>query len=65
MTDPSPCVKRCVLDGAGAQCLACGRTLAEIAAWSRFDEKERRRIMASLPARLGALSPVRDTEPKP
>jgi predicted Fe-S protein YdhL (DUF1289 family) len=32
-------------------CIGCGRTLAEIAAWSRMTEDERRRVVALLAAR--------------
>lgn len=50
----SPCIGVCCLDGAGAFCLGCGRSLAEIAAWSRLPEAERLGIMAVLPGRLAA-----------
>ncbi|MGH9486732.1 MAG: DUF1289 domain-containing protein [Terriglobales bacterium] len=34
-------------------CVGCGRTLSEIAAWPRFDEGERQRLMrAELPRRM-------------
>lgn len=51
----SPCVKICVIDQRRSLCEGCGRTLAEIAGWTRLAPEERRRIMASLPARLGAI----------
>ncbi|HWV81779.1 MAG TPA: DUF1289 domain-containing protein [Hyphomicrobiaceae bacterium] len=47
----SPCVQVCVMDSRSALCAGCGRTLAEIAAWSTFTPAERRRIMALLPER--------------
>lgn len=47
----SPCIKVCAIDPASERCTGCGRTLAEIAAWSRLTDAERRRIMADLPAR--------------
>lgn len=47
----SPCIKVCVVDPASGLCTGCGRTLAEIAAWSTLDAAERRRIMSELPAR--------------
>jgi len=61
MTDAviqSPCVKICTLDAAAGLCLGCGRTLAEIAAWTSIVADERARIMAELPARLAARRPV-------
>lgn len=34
--------------------MGCGRTLAEIGNWSRYDDATRQAVMASLPARLAA-----------
>jgi len=51
----SPCNKVCTLDPITASCIGCGRTLAEIGAWSRMSDAERARIMAELPRRLEAL----------
>jgi len=48
----TPCVKLCVVDPISALCIGCGRTTAEIAAWSRMSESERTTIMANLEARL-------------
>ena len=42
----SPCIKICVI--AGDHCEGCGRTLNEIANWSRYSDAERRAIMARL-----------------
>lgn len=50
----SPCVRLCTLDLDGNICVGCGRTLAEIGAWSRYTDEERRAIMNGLPARLAA-----------
>ncbi len=47
----SPCIKVCVIDPVSGLCSGCGRTLVEIAAWANLDARERRRIMAELPAR--------------
>jgi predicted Fe-S protein YdhL (DUF1289 family) len=47
----SPCVKICILQPESGLCLGCRRTGEEIAAWSRLDPEERRRIMAELPGR--------------
>lgn len=48
----TPCTKICTLDSRTGLCLGCGRTLDEIAAWSRMSDDERRRIMDALPARM-------------
>jgi len=37
----SPCNKVCTLDPISASCIGCGRTLAEIGAWSRMSDAER------------------------
>ncbi|MEN5082254.1 DUF1289 domain-containing protein [Bosea sp. TWI1241] len=50
----TPCVQICVIDQASGLCEGCGRTLQEIAQWSRLSEAERRAIMATLGERLGA-----------
>lgn len=46
----SPCVSVCRLDPATQICVGCGRTIAEIAAWSSLSEAERRAILARLDA---------------
>jgi predicted Fe-S protein YdhL (DUF1289 family) len=48
----TPCVNICLLDPETGSCLGCGRTLAEIAAWARMSDAERREIMTALPERL-------------
>ena len=50
----TPCVKICVVDPLSALCIGCGRTVAEIAAWSEMSEGERRDIMAGLDERMRA-----------
>ena len=52
----SPCVKLCALDSATGLCVGCGRTLNEIGGWLGLSDGQRRAIIASLPARLGALA---------
>jgi predicted Fe-S protein YdhL (DUF1289 family) len=47
------------VDGLTSQCLGCGRTLKEIASWTRYSAEERRAIMDQLPARLAAMEPGR------
>jgi predicted Fe-S protein YdhL (DUF1289 family) len=44
----SPCIKVCVIDPVSKLCEGCGRTLAEIAGWSRMGETERLAIMTKL-----------------
>ena len=48
----SPCISVCVLDPAQTQCIGCGRTLHEIAAWVDMSAEEKRAVLAALPARL-------------
>jgi uncharacterized protein len=48
----TPCVKVCVIDLRSALCVGCGRTLAEIAAWTAMSEAERGAVMAGLGERL-------------
>jgi predicted Fe-S protein YdhL (DUF1289 family) len=48
----TPCVKVCVIDPQSALCVGCGRTLAEIAAWTAMSEAERAAVMAGLGSRL-------------
>jgi predicted Fe-S protein YdhL (DUF1289 family) len=55
----SPCIKICVIDPVNKLCQGCGRTLQEIAQWSRLSEAERLAIMATLAERL---SPARDEQ---
>ncbi len=43
MAAPSPCVNVCRLDG--GICVGCGRTIAEIAAWSSMNDAERRMVL--------------------
>jgi uncharacterized protein len=44
----SPCVGICRLDKRRERCVGCGRTLAEIAAWTSLSEAEQRAIMQKL-----------------
>jgi predicted Fe-S protein YdhL (DUF1289 family) len=58
MSEPiaSPCIKVCAVDGRSNSCVGCGRTLAEIGAWTRLSPSQREAIMAALPARLALLN---------
>ena len=56
MTTPlslSPCIKVCRLDAAD-MCIACGRLLAEIAAWWRMSLDEQRAACEAAAPRLRA-----------
>ena len=48
----TPCINVCVLDPLSALCIGCGRTAAEITAWSTMSEPERIAVMAGLGQRL-------------
>jgi hypothetical protein len=47
----SPCVRICVIDPVSRLCEGCGRTLAEIAAWSGMSEAQRLEVMSRLAER--------------
>jgi hypothetical protein len=53
----TPCRNVCQLDRAGALCTGCGRTVAEIAAWTRYTPQQRSEIIKQLPARMAAALP--------
>ena len=53
----TPCVRVCVIDQARRLCEGCGRTLAEIAGWSRMTEAEWLAVMRELPGRLATEAP--------
>ncbi|MFP4080966.1 MAG: DUF1289 domain-containing protein [Ectothiorhodospira sp.] len=44
----TPCIHVCRAER--GRCIGCGRTIMEIAAWSRFTDREREEIMARLRA---------------
>jgi predicted Fe-S protein YdhL (DUF1289 family) len=50
----SPCTKVCTIEPASGLCRGCGRSLDEIAGWTRFAPAERGRIIAELPRRMAA-----------
>jgi uncharacterized protein len=56
MTVESPCLKVCVMDTVSTHCIGCGRTINEIAAWSRLSDPEKRRVVDALPERLKAMT---------
>ncbi len=51
----SPCLSICAVDGRANACIGCGRTLKEIAGWSRMSDGERDAVLRQLPARIAAL----------
>jgi predicted Fe-S protein YdhL (DUF1289 family) len=53
----TPCIKVCVIDGESGLCMGCYRELKEVAAWARFSDEERARIMTELPSRRGRIRP--------
>lgn len=53
----TPCIKVCVVDGETGLCLGCYRKLNEVAAWSRFSDAERDRILSELPDRRSLIRP--------
>lgn len=44
----SPCVGLCQMDGERRHCLGCGRTLDEIASWSRMSVAQKREVLQRL-----------------
>ncbi|WMW80472.1 DUF1289 domain-containing protein [Undibacterium cyanobacteriorum] len=51
----SPCTKVCKISPATSLCLGCGRTLDEIAAWSRATDEYKLRVWARLESANKAL----------
>lgn len=44
----SPCIGVCRLNNTGALCLGCGRTLSEIASWSRLTRTKKLRVLTAV-----------------
>ena len=53
-TVPSPCINVCRIDAASGVCVGCLRTIDEIAAWSTFDDAQRRDVWTRIAARARA-----------
>jgi predicted Fe-S protein YdhL (DUF1289 family) len=51
----SPCTNVCQMHELTGWCEGCARTIAEIIAWSKASETERRAVLALLPARREVL----------
>lgn len=47
----SPCTKVCRIDAATGYCVGCWRTLAEISAWSKAGDRDKRAILAAVERR--------------
>ncbi len=62
MSIPSPCIRVCSLDEVRRICVGCGRTLEEIASWSRLDEAQRQEIEARSQERLAGLGMTIDNQ---
>jgi uncharacterized protein len=63
MSQETPCISVCQMDPRTNLCFGCGRTLPEIARWSRMDSAERFAIMAQLAARM-AEAGLEPAEPR-
>ena len=48
----SPCKKVCNLDSNRNYCLTCLRTIFEITNWSKFNEKEKEKVVKDLKKRI-------------
>ncbi|MGE0767149.1 MAG: DUF1289 domain-containing protein [Hyphomicrobiaceae bacterium] len=48
----TPCIGICNLDATSGFCTGCGRTMNEIASWSRLSPEQRRKIMSELAGRI-------------
>lgn len=54
---PSPCVSMCRMDDSTGWCVGCQRTIDEIAAWSLFDDEEKRQVWCLIEERRARLRP--------
>jgi hypothetical protein len=52
----TPCRLICVVDPLTDWCIGCGRTRAEVAAWTTLTDAQRADIMAILPDRLRQMT---------
>ena len=51
----SPCILVCSIEPSTGLCWGCGRTAAEIGAWSLMAPEGRREVMDALPERMASL----------
>ncbi len=52
----SPCIKVCMVDASTGWCLGCGRTLKEIASWTKLGDDGREAVLGALPERTRRLT---------
>lgn len=55
---PSPCINLCRMDPASGLCQGCLRTIAEIVAWSRAGESDKRAIWQEIRRRATQSGPL-------
>ncbi len=48
---PSPCINVCRMSPVTGYCEGCQRTIGEIAGWSEYSDRQKRAVLARLPAR--------------
>lgn len=53
---PSPCISICKIDPQHAICIACYRSLDEIAAWSRINDDTKRAVWKQIHLRKKQIS---------
>lgn len=60
----SPCILICSIEAESGYCHGCGRTSAEIGAWTMYSDERRKKLMAELPMRIASLEkkPRRETK---
>lgn len=58
----SPCINVCQMHAATGWCVGCGRTLDEIAAWSKLDDGGKRAVWTLLPPRMASLRRLKVAE---
>lgn len=51
----TPCILICSIDMESGFCHGCGRTNAEIGAWTMYTDEQRKTLMEELPARVATL----------
>lgn len=65
MTIPSPCVSRCQMDDDSKLCKGCWRTIAEIIAWSSYDDEEKKQVWTLIESRKNSIQhDIKITIPK-
>jgi predicted Fe-S protein YdhL (DUF1289 family) len=58
MKTETPCIGVCYIEPKHSMCTGCGRTLREIAKWSKMTSDERLALMATLHERMHAAGMV-------